>query len=96
MGSKAEGGRQECKIWRTREFAVRLFLLVMSSYTHKVSPNDCPNMNSARTTRDMAEWTGDPQLPTKKYKQLTSRDGRTGLPRKCAPTVWYPIPNSQS
>lgn len=43
---------------RVREFAVRLFLLVMSKATFvKSQQRDVPNMHGTRITIDMPKWT---------------------------------------
>lgn len=53
-----------CKVQRTlhkrvREFAVRLFLLVMSKATFiNYQQHDVPNMHETRTTIDMSKWSG--------------------------------------
>jgi len=44
---------------RVREFAVRLFLLVMSKATFvKSQQHNVPNMHGTRTAIDMPKWTG--------------------------------------
>lgn len=85
-------GQKDRKNQKTKEFTVRLCLLIMSQAT-SITPDwhDCPNVSWARMTPiDMPKWTGEERGASTLYNPIPGSRGMLGVGRVHQLVIYIP------